>query len=211
MLHAPIAWTPRADTASCCWRTSLSAPRRMLPAEALSRRASSSAAVSAPGFSAVGSSATAARRATVVLRPAVQSSDNDARRCSAAECWRNPSVAKRETASVAPTAPQRVAPIPCHRSAPKAPRSMPAVTTVPTSGAARVVNAITPPAALPSSADAGPRSTSTRSTRERSRLESWLWPSGRVWGTPSTRIFIPRMPKFARAPAPRIERRWSSE
>src|SRR6266566_4671399 len=40
---------------------------------------------------------------------------------------------------------------------------------------------ITPPEALPNSADDEPRSTSIRSAAPSSRLVSWPWPSGRVW------------------------------
>jgi hypothetical protein len=42
-------------------------------------------------------------------------------------------------------------------------------------------------------------------------LVSWLCPSGSVCGTPSSSTRTPRTPKFARAPAPRIESRWSTE
>src|SRR6266576_4468697 len=64
---------------------------------------------------------------------------------------------------------------------------------------------MTPPDALPNSADDEPRSTSIRSTSPSSRLVSWPWPSGRVCGIPSTRILIPRTANAERAPKPRIE------
>ena len=37
----------------------------------------------------------------------------------------------------------------------------------------------------------------------KSRLLSWLWPSGMVRGMPSSKTLIPRTPKAARAPRPR--------
>src|SRR2546426_7142920 len=48
---------------------------------------------------------------------------------------------------------------------------------------------ITPPEAFPNSADDEPRSTSIRSAAPSSKLVSWPWPSGRVWGDrKSTRL-----------------------
>ncbi len=44
-----------------------------------------------------------------------------------------------------------------------------------------------------------------------STLVSWPWPSGSVWGIPSSSTLIPRTANAERAPNPRIEIRWSSE
>src|SRR5438105_6124727 len=70
---------------------------------------------------------------------------------------------------------------------------------------------ITPPDALPNSADDEPRSTSIRSAAPSSRLVSCPWPSGSVWGMPSSSTLMPRTANAERAPNPRIEMRWSSE
>jgi len=70
---------------------------------------------------------------------------------------------------------------------------------------------ITPPEAFPNSADDEPRSTSIRSAAPSSKLVSWPWPSGRVWGMPSSSTLMPRTANAERAPKPRIEMRWSSE
>ena len=65
-------------------------------------------------------------------------------------------------------------------------------------------SAITPPEALPYSAENGPRSTSTRSAPARSKCATWPWPSGMVAGMPSAYRRRPRTPKPARAPKPRL-------
>ena len=70
---------------------------------------------------------------------------------------------------------------------------------------------MTPPDALPYSAEAEPRSTSIRSAAPSSRFVSCPWPSGSVWGTPSSSTLMPRTANAARLPKPRMESRWSSE
>ena len=65
--------------------------------------------------------------------------------------------------------------------------------------------AITPPAALPYSAENGPRSTSMRSAEPSAKVAACPWPSGMVAGMPSAIRRMPRTPKVARAPKPREE------
>ncbi len=67
---------------------------------------------------------------------------------------------------------------------------------------------ITPPEALPYKLDEEPRNTSMEPNEAISTLVSWLCPSGRVCGIPSSRILTPRAPNAEREPNPRIEIRW---
>ena len=68
---------------------------------------------------------------------------------------------------------------------------------------------ITPPAALPYSDDALPRSTSTRAAPSTSSTSTGVWPSGSVTGTPSCSTRTPRTPNAERAPKPRMLTRGS--
>src|SRR5213595_1254202 len=52
---------------------------------------------------------------------------------------------------------------------------------------------------------------SVRSAAPSSTLVSWPWPSGSVWGMPSSSTLMPRTANAERAPNPRIEMRWSRE
>ena len=64
---------------------------------------------------------------------------------------------------------------------------------------------MTPPDALPYSAELGPRMTSIWLVAPRSMLSTEPRPSGSVSGIPSTSTLTPRMPNWPRAPKPRIE------
>ncbi len=68
---------------------------------------------------------------------------------------------------------------------------------------------ITPPEALPYSAEEAPRRTSIRRAELKSRLSSWVCPSGELSGMPSTSSLTSRTPKADRVPNPRMATRWS--
>ncbi|HEU0012389.1 MAG TPA: hypothetical protein VFQ45_01830 [Longimicrobium sp.] len=74
-------------------------------------------------------------------------------------------------------------------------------------GAGALLRRMTPPDALPYSAEAGPRTTSARPRVEGSTWLRVVWPSGMVAGTSSTSTRTPRTPNCARAPKPRMEMR----
>ena len=91
----------------------------------------------------------------------------------------------------------------CARNRPLLPATKRGSTRQAASTGAWVWAASTPPPALPYSDELGPRKISMRPVDPKSRLLSWLWPSGMVRGMPSSKTLIPRTPKAARAPKPR--------
>ena len=119
------------------------------------------------------------------------------------ECARQPSRCVLATPAHAvppPAGPELRAMIRCRPKPP--PCACTVAVRAPNAGTVR--RPITPPAALPYSADAFDRTTSTPSTSARSTRSSAVRPSGSVSGMPSIRTRTPRaVPAFDRSPAPR--------
>ena len=86
---------------------------------------------------------------------------------------------------------------------PSLPATRRGFTRRPAASGCSVCTETTPPPAFPYRLELGPRRTSTRPAAARSMLPSWVWPSGVVRGTPSSRTLTPRTPKAALAPRPR--------
>jgi hypothetical protein len=128
----------------------LSAPRRTFASAAASGFAAYSAGVSAPGFSARGSSARWSRTDPVVLVPNPRSAASVSRRCSARAWSRKFATPVRDAESAATPGPRRPAARACTLRTPYAPAAACARAVSPRAGAVRSERkSSTPPDALP--------------------------------------------------------------
>ncbi len=202
----------RCDSSAPTWtcETSLRASAATLAGAACAGRSAASSRVSAPGFSASGSSATLTRTASRERRPTGCTSLRPRCRRSARLWSRNPSATVRVAIACTLPAPAGDAARSDHFRSPNDPATKPAVAPGRAGRAVRDRSSSTPPEALPYSADDAPRRISTRARSSSSTFVSCPWPSGRVCGMPSNTILTPRTPNAERAPNPRIATRWSS-